>query len=109
MSLQGPHNRRKPVRRIPNFANLSAGVRFPGEPYWYIVAVVQGRRFIDGAYNSKEEAKQAASRHPSLLNVRYEIIPHKSKNRDYVQHHLMHEIWEQTDDLNEAFMRMRHK
>ena len=94
--------------------------------YYYIIAVVQGKRYIadvPGDPKTIDEARRKASEfaHKSeeLRNNRWEVIEHKSSNIDFVRHNLQHKLWEGTAPavfgkeatgfFVEATKRMRHK
>lgn len=113
-----PRRPLKHVRRmrVPNIRRM----------YYYIIAVVQGKRFIadvPGGPVNMDDARHKASafayKSEELRNNRWEVIEHKSSNIDFVRHNLQHRLWEgtapavfgkeATGSFIEATKRMRHK
>ena len=84
--------------------------------YYYIIAVVRGKRFIAhvpgnpaSMSDARREASKIIARSDELRNNRWEIIESKSPSMDTVRHNLQHKIWEGTGSFVEASQRMRHK
>lgn len=77
--------------------------------YYYIIAMVKGKRFLAGAYPSREEARATAYKSEELRNVIWDIIESSSRDIDKVRGNLKHKIWQKTDSIEEASQRMRHK
>jgi hypothetical protein len=74
---------------------------------WYIVAVVKGHRYADGAYKTEKEAREKAWK--SLQGVVFDVVPSDELNKAKFYQTCKHEVWEETGDFEEAVGRMKHK
>ncbi len=84
--------------------------------YYYIIAVVKGKRFIasvPGQHRNIDEARHAASvlanKSDELRNVRWDVIGSRYRDINHVMANLRHPIWIKTGSLEEAATRMKHK
>ena len=113
MSIRQPHtvHRGKLIRKIRQ-------IRSPviKSKYYYIIAVVRGKRFIasvPGNNRSIEEARRSASplahKSEDLRNVLWDVIESPYRDLKHVMATLRHPIWANTGSIEEATQRMRHK
>lgn len=75
--------------------------------YYYIVAVVKGKPFVDGAYNTREEAQKMAWR--KLEGVVWQIEESNTKDRSRFTQQTHHNIWNDTGNIEEALKPIKHK
>lgn len=111
MTIQTTHSshiRRTKVRQFP--------VYNPRLKYYYIIAVVKGKRFIASVPGEFRNINQARIRAGELVRksddlhgVRWDVIESKYSDINHVMSILRHPIWEQTGSIEEAVQRMRHK
>lgn len=86
------------------------------QKYYYIIAVIDGRRFIasvPGKFRDMMEARRAASalaqRSDELKHVPWDVIESRYSDINHVMATLRHPIWQSTGSIKEASQRMRHK
>lgn len=78
-----------------------------GQTYFYIIAVVKGKRFLDGPYVTRDEASKMAWR--NLQGVVWEIVESSSRDQSAVMRNTRHQVWSNTGDFEDAVSRMKHK
>ena len=111
MSIQSQIHRNKLLRKTRVIHRA-----LPRVKYYYIIAVVRGKRFIasvPGEPHSIDEARRNASmvahKSEDLRNVRWDVIDSPYRDLDHVMQNVRHPIWENTGSIEEASQRMRHK
>ncbi len=117
MGIQSPHqiHRNKMLRKTLRKTRMVRHV-LPRIKYYYIIAVVRGKRFIasvPGKPHSIDEARRNASmivhRSEDLRNVRWDVIDSPYRDINHVMATIRHPIWANTGSIEEASQRMRHK
>ncbi len=78
----------------------------PKQEKWYIVAMVKGRQYADGPYNSEKEARAQAWK--SLSGIVFDVVPSDIANKAQFYQTYKHKIWQDTGDFELAVQRMRH-
>lgn len=74
--------------------------------YYWAYAIYQGKLLIDGWYIDEQQAYSFASRR---MPVRFEVICLKTKDRGKATQTIKHQVLEQTQDIDFALQRAKHK
>jgi hypothetical protein len=75
--------------------------------YYYVVAVVRDRPFVDGAFTSREEAQKLGWK--SLQGVVWKIVESDIGDRARFTQTLHHDVLEDTGDIETAIKPIKHQ
>ena len=76
------------------------------QPYYYIWAIVNGRLYVDGAYENKNDALRFGA---NKIKVYFEIAELPTRDLSVATQAIKHKYLEATGDIYQATRRARHK
>ena len=76
------------------------------QPYYYIWAIVNGRLYVDGAYDSYNDALRFGV---NKIKVYFEIEELPTRDLSVATQAIKHKYLEATGDIHQATRRARHK
>lgn len=91
---------KKPEIQKPAMA-AGSGIQF------YIVAIVRGRPYVDGGYDTDEEAREVARK--DLQGYMYDIVPAATRDGALATQQAKHQIFRDTGNIDIATRNAMHQ